>query len=356
MADQTNRASDPTASADPAAVDQPAITAGGRAPRLARLDWLWADTRARVALAWILLVLFVAVFAPLLAPADPIEQNLRSILAEPSAEHLLGTDDIGRDFFSRLLYGARVSMFGAFLAVTVSMILGIPVGLIAGYLGGLAENVLMRIVDSILGFPAIVLAIGLVAALGPGLTNAMVAVGVTFAPSVARLMRGQVLATKNHLYVDAAEQYGSPSWRTVVRHILPNAIQPIIVQAALLLAVAFLAEAALSFLGLGAQPPTPSWGGMLSRSSQYLQVSPAVQLYAPGLAIALTVLAINALGDSLRDSLDPVAGTERRLRRAIAKAGRRSSASGTGAKEPEAEATDVEQVGVGANRAGQVTP
>ncbi len=299
-------------------------TTVAQSSRLEKFDWLWADTRAKVALAWIVLVLFVAVFAPLLAPADPIEQNLRSILAEPSSENILGTDDIGRDFFSRLLYGARVSMFGAFLAVIVSMILGIPIGLIAGYLGGVVENVLMRMVDSILGFPAIVLAIGLVAALGPGLTNAMVAVGVTFAPSVARLMRGQVLATKNHLYVDAAEQYGSPSWRTVIRHILPNAVQPIIVQAALLLAVAFLAEAALSFLGLGAQPPTPSWGGMLSRSSQYLQVSPAVQLYAPGLAIALTVLAINALGDSLRDSLDPVAGTERRTTRAIAKALRKS--------------------------------
>ena len=300
---------------------------------LERFDWLWADTRAKVALGWILVVLFVAVFASLIAPAEPNEQDLLNVLGEPSAEHLLGTDDIGRDFFSRLLFGARVSMFGSFLAVAVSMVIGIPVGLIAGYLGGIADNVLMRVADSILGFPAIVLAIGLVAALGPGLTNAMIAVGVTFSPSVARLMRGQVLATKNHLYVDAAEQYGSSSFRTVARHILPNAIQPIIVQAALLLAVAFLAEAALSFLGLGAQPPTASWGGMLSRSSQYLQVSPAVQLYAPGLAIALTVLAINALGDSLRDSLDPVAGTERRTRRAIARAQRRSTTA-TGEETP----------------------
>ena len=293
------------------------------ASRIQKFDWLWADARAKVALGWILIVLFVAVFAPVLAPIDPIEQNLRSILSNPSSDYLLGTDDLGRDYFSRMLYGARVSMFGAFLAVLVSMVIGIPVGLIAGYVGGVTENVLMRIADSILGFPSIVLAIGLVAALGPGLTNAMVAIGVTFSPSVARLMRGQVLATKNHLYVDAAEQYGSPRWRTILRHILPNAIQPIIVQAALLLAVAFLAEAALSFLGLGAQPPTASWGGMLSRSSQFLHVSPPVQLYAPGLAIALTVLAINALGDSLRDSLDPVTGTERRLRRALAKAAKR---------------------------------
>ena len=302
-----------------ASIEHPDTASPMGSSRLEKFDWLWADTRAKVALAWMFVVLFVAVFAPLIAPADPIEQNLRSVLVGPSSDYLLGTDDIGRDFFSRLLYGARVSMFGAFLAVVVSMAIGIPVGLIAGYAGGIIENVLMRIVDSLLGFPAIVLAIGIVAALGPGLTNAMVAVGVTFSPSVARLMRGQVLATKNHLYVDAAEQYGSPMWRTVLRHILPNAVQPIIVQAALLLAVAFLAEAALSFLGLGAQPPTPSWGGMLSRSSQFLHVSPSVQLFAPGLAIALTVLAINALGDSLRDSLDPVAGTERRLRRALAK-------------------------------------
>jgi len=295
---------------------------------LARLDWLWADTRAKLALAWIVVVVFVAIFAALLAPADPIEQDLRNVLGGPSWDHLLGTDDIGRDYFSRLLYGARVSMFGSFLAVAVSMVLGIPVGLLAGYVGGHTDNILMRMVDAILGFPGIVLAIGIVAALGPGLTNAMVAVGLTFFPSVARLMRGQVLATKNHLYVEAAEQFGSTTRRTILRHILPNAVQPIIVQATLLLAVAFLAEAALSFLGLGAQPPTASWGGMLSRSSQFLEASPSVQIFAPGLAITLTVLAVTSLGDSLRDSLDPVVGTERRLRRAIAKVSKGAVASG----------------------------
>ncbi|MDH4144941.1 MAG: ABC transporter permease [Acidimicrobiia bacterium] len=308
-------------------VDTPDVASAAPAGRPGRsraekFDFLWADTRAKVALSWILLVVVVAILAPLIAPHDPIEQDLTNVFQGPSGSHLLGTDDIGRDFFSRLLYGARVSMFGSFLAVFVAMLIGIPVGLAAGYLGGIVENVLMRIVDSVLGFPAIVLAIGIIAALGPSLTNAMVAIGVTFSPSVARLMRGQVLATKNHLYVDAAEQFGSSSLRTIRRHILPNAIQPIIVQGALLLAVAFLAEAALSFIGLGAQPPTASWGGMLSRSAQYLQVSPSVQVYSPGVAITLTVLAINALGDSLRDSLDPVAGTERRVRRAIVRAER----------------------------------
>lgn len=299
-----------------------------RRSRLDRVEWLWGDRRAKVALAWMVLVVFVAVFAPLLAPADPTEQSLTEVFQGPSSAHLLGTDDVGRDFLSRLLYGARVSLFGAFLAVSVSIVIGVPLGLLAGYMGGVVDNVLMRIVDSVLGFPALVLAIGLVAALGPGLTNAMIAIGVTFSPSIARLMRGQVLATKNHLYVEAADQFGSPTWRTVTRHILPNAIQPIIVQSALLLAVAFLAEAALSFLGLGAQPPTASWGGMLSRSAQYLHVSPSAQIYVPGLAITLTVLAINALGDSLRDSLDPIAGTERRTRRAIARRLKHRTGSG----------------------------
>jgi peptide/nickel transport system permease protein len=293
--------------------------AAGRAG-LQRMDWLWADTRAKIALGWLLFVVFIAVAAPLIAPHDPIEQDLVRVLEPPSSDHWLGTDDVGRDFLSRLLYGARVSMFGAFLAVAVALAIGVPVGLLAGYAGGIVENTTMRLVDAVLGFPAIVLVIGLVAALGPSLVNAMVAIGVTFSPSIARLTRGQVLATRNHLYVDAAEQFGSPAWRTLLRHILPNAIQPVIVQSALLLAVAFLAEAALSFIGLATQPPTPSWGGMLSRSSRFLLVSPSVQIYAPGLAITFTVLAINALGDSLRDSLDPVAGTERRVRRALARA------------------------------------
>lgn len=297
-----------------------------RRRRLEAFEWLWADTRAKIAFAWVLIVVICAVFAPLLATHDPVEQDILSALQGPSAAHWLGTDDVGRDFFSRLLFGARVSVSGSFLAVSVSLVLGVPVGLIAGYAGGLIENVLMRITDSILGFPGIVLAIGIVAALGPGLTNAMVAVGITFSPGIARLMRGQVLATKNHLYIDAAEQFGSPRWRTILRHILPNAIQPIIVQSALLLAVAFLAEASLSFIGLGAQPPTATWGGMLARSARFLTLAPSVQLYAPGLAITLTVLAINSLGDSLRDSLDPVSGTERRVRRALRTASRRGKA------------------------------
>ncbi|MFT7602195.1 MAG: peptide/nickel transport system permease protein [Acidimicrobiales bacterium] len=288
--------------------------------RLEKFDWLWADARSRLGLGWIAFVILVAVIAPIIAPYDPIEQDLLNVLKGPSSSHWLGTDDIGRDFLSRLMYGTRSSMFGSFLAVAVALVIGIPVGVVAGYLGGLVDNLLMRVVDSVLGFPAIVLVIGLVAALGPSLRNGMIAVGVAFSPSIARLMRGQVLSTKKRLYVDAAVQFGSTTRRTILRHILPNAIQPIIVQAALLLAVAFLAEAALSFIGLATQPPTPSWGAMLNRSSQYLLVSPGIQIYMPGLAITLTVLAINSLGDSLRDSLDPVAGTERRIRLSIKRA------------------------------------
>lgn len=287
---------------------------------LQKFDWLWSDTRAKLGLTWIAFMILVAIFAPVIAPYDPVQQDLLNVLKGPSGSHWLGTDDIGRDFLSRLIYGTRASMFGSFLAVFVALVIGIPIGLLAGYLGGVVDNILMRVVDAILGFPAIVLVIGLVAGLGPSLRNGMIAVGVAFSPSIARLMRGQVLATKKRLYVDAAVQFGSTTPRTILRHILPNAIQPIIVQGALLLAVAFLAEAALSFIGMATQPPTPSWGGMLNRSSQYLRVAPGIQIYMPGLAITLTVLAINGLGDSLRDSLDPVAGTERRTQRAIKRA------------------------------------
>ncbi|MDH3679256.1 MAG: ABC transporter permease [Acidimicrobiia bacterium] len=285
----------------------------------ARLDWLWADTRAKIATTWLVLMVVMALFAPLLAPYDPAEQDPTRFLEGPTAEFWLGTDDVGRDILSRLIFGARASMYASFLAVFVALLIGVPVGLAAGFLEGFADNVLMRIVDTMLSFPAIVMSVGIIAALGPGLTNAMIAVGVIFSPIIARLLRGQVLASKHRLYVDAAVQFGSSPFRTITRHILPNAIQPVIVQSALLLAVAFLAEAALSFLGLANQLPNASWGGMLSKSARFLRVAPWYQIYIPGLAITFSVLAFNALGDSLRDSLDPVAATQRRLRRRMKK-------------------------------------
>lgn len=297
-----------------------------------RLDWLWADTRAKIASSWLLLMFLVALLAPLIAPQDPNAQDLTRFLEGPSADYWLGTDDVGRDILSRLMYGARASLYASFLAVAVAIAIGVPIGLAAGFLEGLADTVLMRVVDTMLSFPAIVMSIGIIAALGPGLTNAMIAVGIIFSPILARLLRGQVLASKNRLYVDAAIQFGSSSFRTIVRHILPNAIQPVIVQAALMLAVAFLAEAALSFLGLANQLPNASWGGMLSKSAGFLRLAPWYHIYLPGMAITLTVLAFNALGDSLRDSLDPVASTRRRLRRQLRQAEK------AGAMDPDARA------------------
>lgn len=291
---------------------------------VSKLDWLWADKRSKIASAWLLLMFLVAALAPLLAPHDPANQDLTRFLEGPSADYWLGTDDVGRDILSRLMYGARASMYASFLAVAVALLLGVPIGLAAGFLEGIADTVLMRLVDTLLSFPAIVMAIGIIAALGPGLTNAMIAVGIIFSPLLARLLRGQVLATKHRLYVDAAIQFGSPPWRTIVRHILPNAIQPVIVQSALLLAVAFLAEAALSFLGLANQLPNASWGGMLSKSARFLRVAPWYQVYLPGLAITFSVLAFNALGDSLRDSLDPIASSQRKLRRQMGRKDARS--------------------------------
>lgn len=287
----------------------------------ARLEWLWADKRAKIASGWLLLMFAMAISAPLLAPHDPNAQDLTRFLEGPSADYWLGTDDVGRDVLSRLMYGARASLYASFLAVFVALIIGVPIGLAAGFLEGLVDLGLMRVVDTMLSFPAIVMSIGIIAALGPGLTNAMIAVGVIFSPILARLLRGQVLATKHRLYVDAAVQFGSSPFRTILRHILPNAIQPVIVQAALLLAVAFLAEAALSFLGLANQLPNSSWGGMLSKSSRFLRVAPWYQIYLPGLAITFSVLAFNALGDSLRDSLDPIASAQRRLRRRLKREG-----------------------------------
>ena len=279
------------------------------------LDWLWADRRAAMATGFLAIVILLAILAPLVTFHHPNAQSVTAILDGPSADHWLGTDDLGRDVWARLVYGARVSLQASVIAVAVAIVLGVPAGLIAGFLSGWTDTVLMRIVDTLLAFPAIVLAVGITAALGPGLTNAMVAVGVVFAPSMARVTRGQVLATKERLYVDAAVTFGSPPWRTIVRHIVPNAIQPVIVQATLLLGLALLAEASLSFIGLGVQAPEASWGVMLRRAAQFLSRA-AYHIYAPGLAIALTVLAFNALGDSLRDALDPVAGGRRRLQRA----------------------------------------
>jgi len=228
------------------------------------------------------------------------------ILEAPSVVHPLGTDDLGRDVLSRLIWGARASVYAAFLAVAVAAVLGIPVGLIAGYAGGWVDDVISRIIDTFLSFPAIVLAIAVTGALGIGLTNAMLAVGIVFAPQLARLARARALVLRQELYVDAARCFGASTAWILWRHVLPNAIQPVLVQMTLLMAVALLAEASLSFLGLGMQPPDPSWGSMIARAYLYIQIAPA-QMYAPGIAILITALSINTLGESLRQAMDPAA-------------------------------------------------
>jgi peptide/nickel transport system permease protein len=268
------------------------------------LRWMRRDVRALLSLSFLLLLVFVSVFAPVLAPYSPIEQDVTQLLLPPSAAHWLGTDDLGRDVLSRLIWGAPNSLYASFLAVGVGVVLGVPIGLLIGFLGGWFDEVTSRFIDALLSFPPIVLAIAVTGALGIGLTNAMLSVGFVFAPVLARLVRAQTLVVKNALYVDAARGFGASTSHIIIKHIVPNAIQPVIVQVTLMLAIALLAEASLSFLSLGVQPPVASWGGMLARAYNYIEIAPE-QMYAPGLAILLTALAFNALGESMRVALDP---------------------------------------------------
>ena len=266
--------------------------------------FLRRDIRASLAIAYLALLVVVAVAAPWLSPYSPTAQNVNEMLAEPSAAHWMGTDDLGRDILSRLIHGAPATIYASFLAVSIAILLGVPVGLAAGYFGGWIDDVISRTIDTLLSFPAIVLAIAVTGALGIGLTNGMIAVGIVFAPQLARLARARTLVVRHELYVDAARCFGASTPHILWRHVLPNTVQPVIVQVTLLLAAALLAEASLSFLGLGVQPPHPSWGAMLARAYQTMDVAPE-QMYPPGLAILFTALAFNALGESLRVALDP---------------------------------------------------
>lgn len=249
------------------------------------------------------LVIFAAVFAPLIAPYDPLEQDILSLLQGPTAEHPLGTDELGRDTLSRVIYGSRVSLMVGIIAVGISLFIGTALGLIAGYGRGLIDTVIMQMMDGLLAFPALVLALAITAMLGPSLNNAMIAIGVTGIPAFARLVRGQVLALRDLEYVQAARALGASHNQIVMKHILPNTMAPIIVQASIAIPAAILAEAGLSFLGLGIQPPTPSRGAMLNTARGYIQMTPWLAI-VPGVAIFITVLAFNFLGDALRDTLD----------------------------------------------------
>ncbi len=266
--------------------------------------WLRRDLRAAVSLAFLLALGVLAVCAPLIAPYPVTAQDVDNTLASPTAAHLLGTDDLGRDVFSRMVHGGAATLYASCLAVGIAVLLGLPVGLLAGYLGGWVDDGISRFIDALLSFPSIVLAIAVTGALGIGLTNGMIAVGIVFSPQLARLVRARALVVRQELYVDAARCFGASTARILWRHVLPNTVQPVIVQVTLLLAAALLAEASLSFLGLGIQPPQPSWGSMLARAYQNMELAPE-QMYAPGLAILLTALAFNTLGESLRIALDP---------------------------------------------------
>jgi len=266
--------------------------------------WMRANPRGAVALAYLVLLLAVGVLAPWIAPYPPTAQDPMEMLLPPSLTHLLGTDDLGRDVFSRLIHSAPVALYASTLATLVALLIGVPVGLLAGFLGGPVDIVLGRLIDTMLSFPAIILAIAITGALGVGLTNGMLAIGVVFSPIVARLVRSQTLLVRSELYVDAARNFGAGTAWLLRRHILPNVMQPLVVQVTLLFAMSLLAEASLSFLGLGVQPPSPSWGAMLARAYSYLEIAPE-QMYAPGFAILFTSLAFNALGEAIRVALDP---------------------------------------------------
>jgi peptide/nickel transport system permease protein len=255
-------------------------------------------------LAIIIFLTIVAIMAPVLAPHDPFEQNILARYSAPSSEHLLGTDEMGRDILSRIIYGSRISIQVGLVSVGFALIFGVSFGLLAGYYGGKLDMLIMRFMDIMLAFPSILLAIGIVAILGPQLKNAMLAIGIINVPRFARIVRSSILSIKESEYISAAKALGAGDFRIIFKHLLPNAMAPLIVQTTLSIATAILEAAALSFLGLGAQPPSPEWGAMLSDARSSLQRAPWVATF-PGLAIIFGVLGFNLLGDGLRDALDP---------------------------------------------------
>ena len=288
------------------ALDGAFADAGERPVRLA-LRRLLRRRAAVVGLAVVVFFIALAVLAPLLAPYDPIATDWRAVRKPPSALHLFGTDELGRDVLARVIWGARASLTAGLVSVSIALAVAVPLGLLSGYLGGVVDGLLMRIIDAMLAIPFLVLAIALAAFLGPSLTNAMIAIGVVQIPIFTRLTRGQALAVKHEDFIEAARAVGNPHRRILLRHILPNILAPILVQATLAIAAAIIAEASLSFLGLGQQPPAPSWGSMLNTASHFLSQAPWMAVW-PGLAIFSLVLSFNLLGDGLRDALDPRGG------------------------------------------------
>jgi peptide/nickel transport system permease protein len=257
-----------------------------------------------VGLALVAFFILVAAFAPWISPHDPLAASWTAVRKAPSAAHLFGTDEIGRDVLARVIWGARASLLAGLVSVGISLAIGVPVGLAAGYLGGWVDMVISRFTDAMLACPFLILAIALAAFLGPSLTNAMIAIGIAATPVFIRLTRAQVLAVKVEDYIEAARAVGNSDLRIALRHVFPNIVPPIIVQATLAIAAAVIAEASLSFLGLGQQPPAPSWGSMLNTAKNYVENAPWMAVW-PGLSIFMLVLSFNLLGDGLRDALDP---------------------------------------------------
>ena len=262
--------------------------------------------RPAAMLAMVLVAGFIAVAlaAPYVAPYDPNAINFGAVRKAPSGLYRLGTDEVGRDLLSRLIWGARASLLAGVIPVSIAVVVSIPLGLLSGYVGGWVDGVIMRITDAMLAIPFLIVAIALAAFLGPSLTNAMIAIGIATLPIFLRLARGTVLALKTEDYVEAARAVGGSHVRIAARHILPNMLPPLFIQSSITIAAAIIAEASLSFLGLGQQPPAPSWGSMLNAAQRYLSQAPWMALY-PGLMIFIVVMALNVLGDGLRDALDP---------------------------------------------------
>ena len=286
-----------------------AEAANGMAPPTRSRFWevlrlLRHNRLAMTGVVIIIVLVFLTLFGPALSRYDPVAIDMAARLQPPSLEHLFGTDDFGRDVLSRVLSGAAVSLRVGIIAVGISLTVGTLAGAISGYYGGLLDEGIMRFMDVLFAFPAILLAIAILAALGPGVGNAMIAIGIVYTPIFARITRGSVLTVREEVYIEAARATGCGDGRIMARHVMPNVTAPIIVETTLSLAFAILAEAALSFLGLGTQPPDPSWGRMLAESRAYILDAPWLGIF-PGLAIMFTVMGFNFLGDGLRDALDP---------------------------------------------------
>ena len=278
----------------------PVVPADAPSPARARRKW---KVSLVLAVAYMVALVLIAIFAPLVAPYDPLHQDLDNALADPTWAHPLGEDYVGRDVLSRLIFGIRPTLIGTVIAVGTGCLIGIPWGLVAGYAGGAADLVLMRVADALLVFPGIILALTITSALGPSLVSTMVSVGIVFSPNLARIVRSGVILVRGRDYVLITRLFGQSAWYRMIHHVLPNAMAPTVVQVTLLSGIAILAQTGLNFLGLGVPNPEPSWGGSVAETFRYIVVQPQATI-APGLACAITVLAIYRIGDEIRDRVD----------------------------------------------------